>query len=192
VNIMSMKKEAQFEGYVSLKSLKPKIENGGIFFPISVEHVDMRKYHGDARSFGYNFDEGVCTVVKYEQVVGVLADDTIALFDECAEIKKYMKKPSTSILEVDENNNSECNEEGSKLLIRYDSDYLYKDENGYWLKSQYCSDADFSKSRVTEDSTEIYREVNKEYQRSIKKHNALMKEALENMKLLEIVRFSKS
>ena len=184
---MSMKKEIQFEGFVAMNDLKPRVENGGIFFPVSVEHVNLNKYHGDARSFGYQFDEGSCTVAVYEQAIGVLADDTVGLFDECAKIKKYMKKPSVHILEEDESNKSECKKENSELLIRYDDDFFYKDGNGYWLKSRYCSDSEFNSIRVTEETGEIYREANKEYQRSIKKHNEMMKEALSNLDLLREV-----
>lgn len=184
VNKMNtLTKKVQIEEYIGLEDLKPRIENGGIFFPVSAEHVNLDKYNGDARSFGYNFDDGSCTVAIYEQAVGALADDTVALFDDCAAMKKHMKKPTHHILEIDDNNTDECDSNSSELLIRYDSEYFYKDGAGFWFKAQYYCHGE--PQRVTNDSAEIYREVNKEYQRSIVKYNGLMKEALENMDMLK-------
>lgn len=178
---MKMNKETQLQGSYNINQVKPEVSRNGIFFPVSAEVVNLDKYHGDARSFGYNFDEGTCTVVKYEQVVGALAEDTIALFDECAEMKEYMKKPHHSILETADSD-AECNTGKAELLIRYDSEYFYKDEHGYFFSNKYFNYG--KNTRVTDESAEIYREVNKEYQRMIVEYNKIMKVALDNMKQL--------
>lgn len=178
-----MHKEIQFNKYVNLKDLKPEVGQDGIFFPVAiVEHVDLDEYHDDARSFSYHFDDGYCTVVKYEQAVGTLADDTIVLFNKCAEIKAHMKKPHHYMLEIT-NDETECDIDKAELLIRYDSEYFYKDDYGYFFMTQYFDYG--NPQRVTDESAEIYREVNREYQRQIKNYNKLMQEALDNMKLLK-------
>jgi len=71
--------EKQFEGYLNKAEIKVAFEGNAIFFPVSVEYVNLNKFNGDARSFGYHFDDGYCTVVEYEKAVGALADDTVAL-----------------------------------------------------------------------------------------------------------------
>ena len=147
-----------------------------------VEHVDLNKYRGDARSFGYHFDDGACTVITYKQVVGILADDTVELFDNCASIKKYMRKPHHSILEIADDDTL-CHASNSELLIRYDNEYFYKDEKGYWFTNEYFCNG--RAHRVTNDSAELYREVNMEYQRMVAQYNKLIREALDNMKRLQ-------
>lgn len=70
----------QLQGYITLESVTAMVENNTIYIPTIVEHVDLCEYHGDARSFGYLFDDGLCTIVHYEAAVGVLAEDTLDLF----------------------------------------------------------------------------------------------------------------
>lgn len=176
-----MNKEIQLEGSHSLSSIKPEVSKDGIFFPISVTHVDLAQYGGDGRSFGYHFDEGHCTVIKLERVVGALAEDTIALFDECAEAKRNMHKPHHDMLDSS-GDKTKCTLSEAKLLIKYGSEYFYKDERGYFFSSKYHCYGECI--RVTNESAEIYREVNKEYQRQIVNYNSKMKEALHNIKLL--------
>jgi len=176
----ALAKTEQINEYVELQDLKPKISNG-IFFPIAVEHKNLDEYHGDARSFGYHFDDGHCTIVTYEQVVGALAEDTESILDSCAELKSYMKKPHHSTLDI-VSSDVECNKDNAELLIRYDSEYFYKDDAGFFFSTEYF---DYGKpQRVSDESAEIYREVNKEYQRKIKEYNVMMKQALENIELL--------
>lgn len=175
-------KQEQFNEYLELNNIKPEISQKGIFFPISVEHINLNQYHGDARSFGYDFDDGQCTVVTYEQVIGILAEDTIAMFAECEEIKKYMKKPHHSMLDIIQSD-AVCDRKNAELLIRYDSEYFYKDDTGFFFITEYYCKGE--PQRVSNETAEIYREVNKEYQRQIKKHNSIMKAALENIKLLK-------
>jgi len=177
------KKEIQYDEYLSLDDLKPEISKNGIYFPVSVEHVDVNKFGGDGRSFGYEQDEGHCTVVKYEQAVGVLAEDTIELFLNCENRKRSMKKPHHSNLEITISNDKSCDTKKSELLIRYDDEYFYRDENGYFFKTEYFCYGE--PQRVTNESAEIYREVNKEYQRQIKKYNKMMNEALSNIEILK-------
>ena len=175
--------EKQFNEYIDLSDLKPEFSRAGAFFPISVSHENLDKYHGDARSFGYHFDEGPCTVAKYTQVFGVLADDTAALFKECDEIKRYLKKPSITTLEHRESGDIDVGE--AELLIRYGCEYFYKDRSGYFYINKCFDDHSTHTYRVTNESAEIYREVNFEYQRAVKKYNALMSEALDNINLLK-------
>ena len=177
-----MKKSKQFNEYVRLEDVKPEISKSGIFFPINVKHIDLDQYHGDARSFGYHFDEGHCTVVEFEQVIGVLADDTIEMFEECKKMKNHgLKKPHHSMLDIIESEIN-CDKKESELLIRYDSEFFYKDEHGFWFCTEYYCNGE--PQRVTDESAEIYREVNKEYQRQVVEYNKIMKQALENIKLL--------
>jgi hypothetical protein len=178
-----MKKTKQFNDLIELENIKPEVGKSGIFFPVNVEHVNLNKYHGDARSFGYHFDEGPCSVVTFEQVVGVLAEDTIELLDECAAMKKHgLKKPHRSILDIIENG-APCDTNNAELLIRYGSEFFYKDEHGYFFVTEFFCHGE--PQRVTNESAEIYREVNREYQRQVKKYNATMKEALGNIELLK-------
>ena len=179
----ALTKVIQMEGFVPPAEIKPSVGKDGIFFPVSAKHENLNKYHGDARSFGYDFDDGHCTVVIFEKVVGVLADDTKALFDECAEMKRYgLKKPRHSMLECVETD-VECDRVSSELLIRYDEECFYKDAHGFWFTTKYFDHG--TAQRVTDESAEIYREVNKEYQRQIVNYNKVMKEALENMATLK-------
>jgi len=175
-------KEIQYNEHVKIEDVKHQVSSNGIFFPVSIEHVDLDKFHGDARSFGYNYDDGHCSIVRFEQAVGTLAEDTIDIFERCEKIKKYLKKPTHHILEIIDSD-KDCNRLESELLIRYGSEFFYKDSIGYWFRTEYfcCGEP----QRVTEESAEIYREVNKEYQRGIIQHNELMKEFLDNIKILK-------
>lgn len=179
---MTLVKTVQIDEYVSLCDLKPEVSSGGIYFPVAVEHIDLNKYHGDARSFGYNFDDGPCSVIKYEQVVGILADDTVEMFLECSKLKKHNKKPNSDLLESSDNK-TPFSKNSSELLIHYGNDFFYKDAHGFWFESSFC-DEPYS-YRVTDETAEIFREVNAEYQRKVKKHNKIMSEALDNIKLLQ-------
>ena len=177
----------QLEGYIRIDDLKPIIDTSGIKIPVSVEYEDLDKYHGDARSFGYCADEGVVTIVTYAVPVGVLAEDVQASFLEAIEIKRYCKKPPFETLERADGNNTPCNPAASELLINYDGDMLYKDDNGYWAISRpYFGDVQMP-FRVTEDSATIYLEANKEYARKVKKHNDLMREVMKGMEALKEV-----
>jgi hypothetical protein len=73
--------------------LKPEIEANQIVFPISIEVVNTNKYDGDARSFGYPCDEGLCTEVTYDFAVGTLSEDTISLAETLQKDKHLLKKP---------------------------------------------------------------------------------------------------
>lgn len=175
-----MTKEVQLNGCVELADIKPEVSNA-IFFPISVVHENLDKYHGDARSFGYHQDEGTVTIVTYEQVVGVLAEDTIALYDECALIKKHLSKPHHSMLDVIDCD-VEVDLDNAQLLICYDDERFYKDDAGYFFTTpHYCHG---KPQRVSTETAEIYREVNFEYQRQVKQYNVKMTEAIGNMKIL--------
>ena len=178
-----MIKEIQYEGYFDLPN-KPLI-NDGIFFPISIEHKDLSEFSGDARSFGYQFDSGACSIVKYEQVVGVLADDTLELIKECKAISSK-STPSYSLLEIDESVSPVFDTTTSELLIKYGDNKFYSDSNGYWAHTYYCSDDHKGcKFRVSEESAELFREVNKEYRRLVNVHNAKVKQYTENLQLLK-------
>jgi hypothetical protein len=177
-----MIKEIQYEGYLELPT-KPLINNG-IFFPVSIEHKDLSEFGGDARSFGYQFDEGVCSIVKFEQAVGVLADETFELIKECQAIASK-PTPSFSLLEIDKSDHSTFDTATSELLIRYGDNKFYTDSGGYWAHTYYCSDDHKgSKFRVSEESAELFREVNAEYQRLVEVHNKKLKQYTENLKLL--------
>lgn len=178
-----MIKSIQLNGFVDITDLKPEISAKGIYFPVSIEHVDLDKYFGDARSFGYNFDDGLCSVVKYELVMGALADDTIEIFNDCADIKKSLKKPTYHILDIVENGEP-CNIKSAHLLIRYGEEFFYEDKKGFFFFSKYFCHGE--KFRVTNGSAEIYREVNKIYQQGVVKHNEAMKKAKENLKVLRL------
>lgn len=177
-----MFKEVQVDEFVSLADLKPEVSSDGIFFPVSVKHVNLNKYHGDARSFGYHFDDGHCTVIRYEQVVGTLAEDTIEMLADCETMRKKARKPDVDKLEASDDE-TEFSKENSELLIRYGNDFFYKDEHGYWLSQKVFGET--SSYRVTEESAQIYRAENKAYQDSIKAYNKIMKQALENIDLLK-------
>jgi hypothetical protein len=175
-------KEIQYEGYINLPA-KPLISDG-ISFPISIEHKDLSEYGGDARSFGYHFDDGFCSIVKYEQVVGVLSDDTFELIEECKAIASK-PKPSYNLLEIDESANPIFDATASELLIIYGDNKFYRDNQGCWAHTYYCSDDhEGSKFRVTNESAELFREVNAEYQRLVEVHNTKLKQYTENLKLL--------
>jgi hypothetical protein len=178
-----MIKEIQYEGYIDLPT-KPLID-GGIFFPVSISHKDLSEFGGDARSFGYHFDDGACSIVKYQQVVGVLADDTLELIEECKAISSK-KKPCFNLLEIDESASPVFDTATSELLIKYGDNKFYSDSNGYWAHTYYCSDDhEGSKFRVSKESAELFREVNAEYQRLVKMHNAKLKQYTENLQLLQ-------
>jgi len=179
----TLTKREQYNEYISLRDMKPEIGKSGIFFPVSVEHIDLDQYHGDARSFGFCFDYGPCSIVTFEQAAGILADDTIALNEECQAIRKAAaeKKPHHSMLDL-MSSEHKCDTGNAKLLIRYGSEYFYKDDHGYFFVTEYFDHG--KPQRVTNESAEIYREVNKEYQRMVREYNEKFKVVLKNLDLL--------
>jgi hypothetical protein len=86
-----------YEGILSIDDVKPIIKANTINFPVAVEVVDTDKYHGDARSFGYPVDEGYCTVVTFEPVIGAIVDDTIAALKELRAKKELMSECMPSV-----------------------------------------------------------------------------------------------
>jgi hypothetical protein len=80
-------------GVINLDEINPIFESNRILFPISVKVINTDKYHGDARSFGYPVDEGMCTEVIYDYVVSIMAEDTIALVNSVKDRSRMLKKP---------------------------------------------------------------------------------------------------
>lgn len=83
-------------GRYSLDDLKPSIKSDRILFPVSVEQIYVEE---DGRSFSYPVDEGWVTEIKYDFVMGVLADDTI---DLAQSLKNRPQSPSCGMYAIDE------------------------------------------------------------------------------------------
>ena len=174
--------ELQFNEYLALDDVQVRVDKNGIFVPVDVEHKDLNRYHGEARSFGYNFDGGPCTIVTYEQVMGVLAEDAQALIEEYNEIRKHSQKPNHTLLDFDEREDVGFDKNKAELLIRYGNDLLYKCGDRYfYIHANFPNDP----SLVTNESAELYREVNAEYQRQVAKYNRLVKQSQENLRELK-------
>ena len=67
------------EGEYHLEKIPTIIESARILLPVSAEIINTDKYNGDARSFGFPCDEGLCTAVEYNYHVGALVDDILSL-----------------------------------------------------------------------------------------------------------------
>ena len=75
-----------------ISEIKPVINKGGLFFPLKIE-TGILPPDADGLSFGYPVDEGAYSIVTFEPAVGVLAEDTIAMFKTYNDIKKSSAKP---------------------------------------------------------------------------------------------------
>src|SRR5690554_6104430 len=82
-------------GRYSLEELKPSMKSDRILFPVSAVQEYVSE---DGRSFGYPLDEGWVTEIKYDFVMGALADDTI---DLALSLKKPPSIPSCGINAID-------------------------------------------------------------------------------------------
>lgn len=85
-------------GSIERSEIVPQFEGNRVWIPVSVEYKNTDDLAGDARSFGYPVDEGMVTIIKYDFVAGVLAEDTIAIYEQ---IKRKPKKPATGTHAID-------------------------------------------------------------------------------------------
>lgn len=69
----------KYDHSVMLEEIKPLIDGGNIYFPLSVENGYIEE---DGFSLGYPVDSGEYAVVTFERAVGVLAEDTAAMLEE--------------------------------------------------------------------------------------------------------------
>lgn len=79
-----------YEHHVDIADVKPLINKNGIYFPLKVENGFVEE---DGLSFGYPVDCGYYGIVEYEKAVGVLAEDTHAMFLRIHEMKRSSGKP---------------------------------------------------------------------------------------------------
>lgn len=80
-----MTKTIQYDHHVMIDDIKPIIDDQAIYFPLSVENGYVKE---DGFSLGHPVDCGNYAIVTFERAVGVLADDTVALYHEFRTRKK--------------------------------------------------------------------------------------------------------
>lgn len=74
-----MTKTMQYDHHVMIEDIKPIIDDQAIYFPLSVKNGYVKE---DGFSLGHPVDCGNYATVTFERAVGVLADDTVALYHE--------------------------------------------------------------------------------------------------------------
>lgn len=83
----------KYDHHVMLEEIKPLIDGGNIYFPLSVENGYIEE---DGFSLGYPVDSGNYAIVTFERAVGVLAEDTLSMLEE-HRIRKRSKECSFDI-----------------------------------------------------------------------------------------------
>lgn len=118
--------EKLFVGRLGIEDIQPIISSNCIWFPVEIEVIDTDEYHGDARSFGYPVDEGYCTKIVFDYVVGALAEDTIDLYKN---IKNFVKPQKVSINDFLETSEVRISEYTSELDHSWIDKAIAEDED---------------------------------------------------------------
>ncbi len=173
------------DGIIKDSCIKPCIEGGTLFFPISVEVEKLDKYNGDARSFGYNQDDGTCSTIEFEPVFGVLAEDTVELIQDAHNVKNSIRKIGVyPTCDEDEKNTTVVSESTAKFILKDEEDELYQDKNGYFYIGKGWMTEEIP-VRLTDESVAIYLHARQENTRKVKKYNEINKNVDKNIEILK-------
>ena len=175
--------EKQFQENIELTDVKPFFDNSGLYIPVSVSYDNADKYHGDARSFGLNYESGNVSIVSYEKATGVLADDAVAYSIEIKENKKDLKNLDLQISELDY-----C--EDILTIDLSDAELLDTKQAGsygilfrlYLFNNKFYLEVDSNIHSVSDDEGTGWRYTRREYNELIKKTNNLTKLMIANIK----------